>query len=289
MTAAAPSRQTPGHSREGSRADRSCVEFLQWALPRLSLGWPGFRRVHRRVCRRIAGRLRDLRLRDCGAYRDYLTTHPAEWRVLDSCCRISVSRWWRDGAVWERLGDSIIPALAVATIAAGRRTLRCWSAGCASGEEPYSLRWLWSTRIAAAFPDLALEIVATDVDPALLERAAAASYRHSSVRGMPPGWADAFQRQGSSYVLRPDFRRGVRFLQQDIRDRLPDGSFDLILCRNLVFTYFEIGLQRRTLERMLRVLESGGALVIGRKERLPAGPTGLADWTPELGIYRKAS
>jgi chemotaxis protein methyltransferase CheR len=216
-------------------------------------------------------------------------SHRDEWKVLDSYCRIPVSRWWRDGQVWERLADTVIPALAVAMSAAGRMTFRCWSAGCASGEEPYTLRWLWATRIAGALPGIGLEILATDVDPELLERAAAASYRHSSVRQMPAGWTDAFERRGPSFVLRPEFREGVRFLRQDIRDRVPDGRFDLVLCRNLVFTYFDLALQTRTLARIAGVLEAGGALVIGLKERLPAAATGLSSWIPELRIYRKAS
>ncbi|MBI4502162.1 MAG: methyltransferase domain-containing protein [Gemmatimonadetes bacterium] len=263
------------------------MEFLQWALPRLSLSWTGFRRVHRQVCHRIAGRLEVVRLPDCGAYREYLISHPEEWTVFDSLCRISISQWWRDSAVWERLGDTIIPELAVQASAAGRRTFRCWSAGCASGEEPYSLRWLWMKRILSAVPGVALEIIATDVDPVLLERAAAASYRHSSVRGMPAGWAEAFEPQGQFHVLRAEFREGVRFVRQDIRDEVPDGSFDLVLCRNLVFTYFDVALQRRTLERILGVLENGGALVIGLKEDLPSGVPGLVGWVPDLGIYRK--
>jgi chemotaxis protein methyltransferase CheR len=268
---------------------RSCANFLEWALPRLALAWPGFRQVHRQVCKRIARRLAALRLPDCAAYRTYLESHPDEWRTLDSFCRIPVSRLWRDRAVFGRLADEVLPALAVAAEAREDRELRCWSAGCASGEEPYSVSILWTLELAARFPRVALSVLASDVDPELLARAACARYRRSSLREVPPQWIErAFTRDGEYFVVRPEFREGVVFYEEDVRQRLPPGPFDLILCRYLVFTYFDDGLQRRTLERLLGTLRPGGGLVIGLKERLPQGATGLQAWVPGLRIYRKA-
>jgi chemotaxis methyl-accepting protein methylase len=77
------------------------------------------------------------------------------------------------------------------------------------------------------------------------------------------------------------------FVEQDIRETAPDGDFDLILCRNLAFTYFGATLRRRVLERLLAGLRPGGGLVIGLGERLPLGVMGVAPWMPELGIYRR--
>lgn len=268
----------------------ACVEFLQWALPRLGLAWPGFRRVHRQVCKRIGRRLAALRLPDPRRYRAYLESHPEEWAVLDSFCRISVSRLVRDRTVFDRLAGEIVPELAAAAVARGARELRSWSAGCASGEEPYSLSILWRLALASRFPTLSLRVVATDVDAELLERARLARYRRSSLREVPPAWIEAaFTRSGEFIVLAPEFRTGVAFLAQDVREAVPDGPFDLILCRNLVFTYFDAPLQRRTLERMLGVLRPSGAFVIGLKERLPEGVAGEAvgAWVAELGIYRR--
>jgi chemotaxis protein methyltransferase CheR len=265
-----------------------CVEFLLWALPRLGLAWPGFRRVHRQVCRRIGVRLRTLRLPGPAAYRTYLDSHPEEWAILDSACRISVSRLARDRSVFELLARIVLPTLAEQALARGAAELRCWSAGCASGEEPYSLSILWRLELAPRFPGLRLSVVATDVDADLVGRARIARYRKSSLREVPPGWIEAaFDRTGQSFALRPEYREGVELRCEDIRDRVPEGPFDLILCRNVAFTYFEARLQRRTLERLLGVLRPGGALLIGLKERLPEGATGVAGWVPHLGIYRR--
>lgn len=267
----------------------SCVAFLEWALPQLGLAWPGFRRVHRQVCKRIGRRLQALRLADPAAYQSYLDAHPEEWAVLDSFCRISVSRLVRDRLVFTELGRVVVPTLAAAALRRGERRVRCWSAGCASGEEPYSLNILWKLELASRFPAVSFTVLATDVDEELLERARAAQYGCSSLREVPAAWLEAaFERRDRLFAVRPAFRAGVEFLAQDIRREMPPGPFDLVLCRNLVFTYFDTPSQRRTLERMLAVLRPDGALVIGLRERLPGGTTRLEPWVGDLGIYRKS-
>jgi chemotaxis protein methyltransferase CheR len=266
-----------------------CVAFLQWALPRLGLAWPGFRRVHRQVCKRIGRRLQSLRLGSPAAYRAHLDSHPEEWRVLDSMCRIPVSRLVRDRIVFERLAGVTLPCLAARAMNRTDRTLSCWSAGCASGEEPYSLSVMWKLELAPRFPDLGFRVLATDVDERLLERARRGQYQHSSLREVPPAWIEAaFTRRARLFVLRPEFHLGVEFLAQDLRQHVPSGPFDLVLCRNLAFTYFDAPLQRLTLMRVLAALRPGGGLVIGRRERLPEGAAGLDPWIAELGVYRRA-
>lgn len=151
--------------------DRDCVEFLRWALPRLHLRWRGFRRVRRQVCRRLNRRLRELSLEDLEAYRSHLARHEAEWEVLDGLCRISISRFHRDRAVWDVLRDDVLPTLARVAQARRQPALMAWSAGCASGEEPYSLTAVWQLGVRHGFPGLALSVLATDSDPGLLARA----------------------------------------------------------------------------------------------------------------------
>jgi hypothetical protein len=92
--------------------DIKCIQFLQWALPRLRMRWPGFRKVRRQVCKRINRRIMELRLNDVESYRGYLQIHPDEWIYLDSLCRISISRFYRDKSVFDCIGDKVFPALA---------------------------------------------------------------------------------------------------------------------------------------------------------------------------------
>jgi chemotaxis protein methyltransferase CheR len=248
--------------------DAECIAFLQWALPALGLRWQGFRKVRRQVCRRLSRRIAELRLGGADDYRAYLEAHEPEWSVLDRLCRITISRFWRDPAVFEALRDEVLPELGPAVSA--------WSAGCASGEEPYSLV------LAAVEAGIAIRVLATDADPSLLERAARACYPESSLRDLP---AALRGRAFEGDCLRPELREPVELRRHDVREGAPRGPFDLVLCRNLVFTYFA---QERQLEigrRLTRSLSSGGALVVGSHESVPEGLE-LEPWPAARGVYR---
>ncbi|WP_343116371.1 CheR family methyltransferase [Ostreiculturibacter nitratireducens] len=275
--------------RRGMKQE-DCVSFLKWCLPRLGMSWPGFRKVRKTVCKRVAGRLRSLGLADVDAYRRYLEAHEEEWPRLDAMCRIPISRFWRDGEVFGHIASVVLPALAEAAMERGDTHVRVWSAGSASGEEPYSLRLAWSDRAEAAFPSLSVRILATDIDEMMLSRAAAGIYGRGSIREVPPDLVGrAFRRSDDLYEIREEFRRDVTFLRQDIRREMPEELFDLILCRNLVFTYFDEATQADLLERICQRLRPGGALVIGRRETLPDTGHPLVRWGGPRAIHRLSS
>ncbi len=262
--------------------DADCVRFLQWALPRLGFRWAGFRRVRRQVCRRLRGRLRELGLADLTAYRELLECDAGEWDRLAPLCRVTISRFYRDREVFRALGEVVLPELARAT--GGR--LEAWSAGCGAGEEAYSLAL--AARRGAGLEAADLRIVGTDWDPRQLERARRAVYPASSLRDLPDGWRDAFEPAGEEgWRLRPGERRGVVFVEADLRRRAPEGWFDLVLCRNSAFTYFDARLQRQVLERIRSRLRPGGALAIGSHEELPGDGPGLTPWPRVRGLFRR--
>jgi chemotaxis protein methyltransferase CheR len=245
--------------------DADCIAFLQWALPRLGLRWAGFRRVRRQVCKRIERRMRELGVSDIGAYRQQLESQKREWDALAALCTVTISRFYRDRAVFDCLGESVFPALAEAALARGATELECWSAGCASGEEPYTLAIQWRIALQPRFAALGIRILGTDIDATLLERAVAACYRRSSLEELPAAWREqAFEK----FCLREDYRRMVEFEQRDLLGEPPRRRFDLVLCRNLAFTYFGSELARAALERIADRLQPGGALVIGVHEKL---------------------
>ncbi|MGE5240077.1 MAG: CheR family methyltransferase [Bacteroidota bacterium] len=269
--------------------DSECVEFLQWALPRLARRWPGFRKVRRTVCKRIARRLQALNLSGPPDYREFLEHNAGEWPVLDALLPITISRFYRDQAVFDFLRATVLAQMAHEAYQRGDKMLRAWSIGCASGEEPYTLMLAWRLDIEPLGRNVELRVLATDVDAAVLERARIACYTGGSLKLLPSAWRElAFTRAGDQYCLRPKYRAGLDFTLQDIRHALPPDRFHLILCRNLAFTYFDEGLQRRTLERLLTRLAPGGVLVIGRREQLPA-VSGLSVWSADLGIFRKSA
>ena len=269
--------------------DEDCVRFLRWCLPCLGLRWPGYRRVRKTVCKRVARRCRELRLAGPADYRVRLEEAPAEWARLEAFCRIPISRFYRDRGLFERLVGDVLPALAARAAAEGRRRLRCWSAGCASGEEPYSLAIAWHLALQPGFPQINLEVVGSDAEAVMIARAQAARYPAGNLKDLPEAWrARVFDADGAGFRLRPEFRRDVRFRLEDLRSGQPQGPFDLILCRNLVFTYFAEDLQSRLLGCLSGRLRAGGALVIGVHEVLPAGAPGLRPTPGAAAIYRKA-
>lgn len=269
--------------------DSECVGFLQWALPRLGLRWRGFRKVRSQVCKRIDRRMRALGISGPTEYKAYLDTHSDEWHVLDGLCTISISRFYRDRRVFDALGDTVLPILAARATAWTENTVRCWSVGCASGEEPFTMSLIWNERIHLRFPHVVLIVVATDVDGKLLDRARGACYSHSSLRELPPAWRDgAFVRQNDEYFLRDSWKSCVEFRQQDIRTDHPVGPFDLVLCRNVAFTYFDEPVQRHIVSRLTEQMSADGFLVVGMHESLPSDAP-FVPYDAALGIYRRAA
>ena len=204
------------------------VQFLQWCLPRLHLRWPGFRKVRRQVYKRLNRRMQDLQLSGLAAYRAYLENHPTEWAILDTLCWISISRFYRDKGVFQYLAREVFPQLAQVALSNAEKELRCWSAGCAAGEEPYTLVMLWRHTLAAQFPTLGVRVVATDIDPHALRRTERGCYPASSLKDLPKEWlAPAFVPTEEGLCLRPDYREAVTFLRR-IREVIEEPSRLLI-------------------------------------------------------------
>ncbi len=254
---------------------QQCIEFLQWALPRLHFRWEGFRKVRSQPCKKIVRRIQELELSGYSEYQEYLEENPSEWEHLHEMCRITISRFYRDRGVFDALKEDILPELARAC-PEKEQPLRCWSAGCASGEEPYTLALIHHFRLSRQFPELNIEIIATDVEAHMLERARQATYSGGSLKNLPDKWIEeGFNKKEEEYELRPEIARKVEFLQQDIREEMPEGNFQLILCRNLAAMYFDEELQLEIFGRMREKLSEGGFLILGKHGKLPDGLEGF--------------
>lgn len=213
------------------------------------------------VKRRIATRIRELKLPGAQPYIELLRTDRDEVQRLSAALSLHVSTFYRDVptfAVLRRIllerGQGIPP---------GQR-LRWWSAGCAGGEEAYSLALL-----AAQTPELrSVEIIATDVSHEILEKARYGYFEPGRLSNLPPEeLALFFSPEGSGYRIRPEYREMVRFVRQDLLSEAPYSPADLILCRH-VLIYFNATDQEQVLRRFAEALPTGGMLVLGRTETL---------------------
>jgi chemotaxis protein methyltransferase CheR len=267
--------------------DQALSLFFQEVTAALGLRAAGFRNARGSVTKRLSRRLRTLGLSGVDEYRRYLAAHGEEWVWLEQCCQITISRFARDAGMFGPLLARYLPERAKAAQARGDRCVRVWSAGAASGEEPYSVSIAWHLELEPLYPDLRLEVVATDANAVVLERAARARYPVQSLWELPASLRErAFMEEDGEWTVRPALRAGVRFEQADLRRQGAPGPFDLVLCRNLAFTYFGEPTQRRVAQRFTEVLRPSGVLLIGRGEALP---TGVPELLPrEPGFYERA-
>jgi len=255
-------------------------EFLKEVCERHELDWRKYRRHAAR--RHLDGRLRELGLAGYEPYVELLRRDPAEAELLPDLLRVTVSRFFREREHWDFLAREVLPGLLSHSRDSGR-PLRAWCAGCCNGEEPYSLALLLLSMPAASGPGAApVEIVATDIDEAVLERARAGRYCASSVREVPQALLERyFSRVGDEFRLDKKVRGMVELRRHNIREDEPPEGIDLALCRYLVFTYFTGERRRLAAERLWRALSAGGVLMTGRKDRL--GPRMLEFFSPWPG------
>ncbi len=240
------------------------------------------------IRRRIAVRMRACGVHTYDDYRALLDRSPNEYERLRDALTINVTRFYRNAETWNLLRRDVLPAL----FDTRRGEVRVWSAGCASGEEPYTLAVLAADYLdrAGRADELArLTIDATDIDRVSLERARAASYRCEGLAEMPEDLAGPyFETAEQQRQVQERVRRRVHVRHLDLsRDPPPRSDYDLILCRNVVI-YFDRPMQERLFESFADTLVPGGFLVLGKVETLFGGARerlSLVD--PRERVYRR--
>lgn len=238
--------------------------------------------------RRIGVRMRATGCSDYLQYRQYVRQDREECKRLINDLTINVTEFFRDRDVYEAIRKQVIPQILQYKKEKHSGNLRVWSAGCATGEEPYSLAILFLDALSRQKePDAwSLRITASDLDDKAVEKARAGCYE---VVNMMPGLLleDYFITDGDKYRVKDEVKRAVRFLLLDIVKHPPLRHLDLILCRN-VLIYFEREKQYRILEIFHQCLRPGGFLVLGKSEAI-LGTTdcGLAPFSRRERIYLK--
>ncbi|MBI4199222.1 MAG: chemotaxis protein CheR, partial [Chloroflexi bacterium] len=254
-------------------SDEVCLQARTLIASRLGLDFPEARQadLQRGILRSVQGGS----LSDPEAYLAWLATLPdesPEWRRLASHLTVGETYFFRDRACFEALEQRVLPSLIAARQSEGILRLRLWSAGCATGEEAYSLAILLD-RLLPAWTDWALTILATDINGEALEVARRGRYREWSFRGTPQGIRERYfhLRGAETFELDPRIRRMVTFAPLNLaEDGYPDvmtntTAMDLILCRN-VLMYFAREAQRATVARLQRALVPGGWLAVSPAE-----------------------
>ena len=202
-----------------------------------------------------------------GAYLDYLQVHQDEFTQLFNAILINVTSFFRDEETFDFLRKEVIPKVITASEASAGQ-IRVWSAGCASGEECYSVAILFVEALGAEQFRERVKIYATDVDEEELGMARQASYTDRQMEGLPADYREKyFDRVNQRWIFKKDLRRSIIFGRHDVLDDAPISRVDLLLCRNTLM-YFNHEAQAKIVHRFHFALREGGILVLGKAEML---------------------
>ena len=224
--------------------------------------------------RRITKRLQVVGCSGFSDYLDYLEVHPEEFAQLFNTVLINVTSFFRDPSTWEFLAESVIPGL-IARREPGA-PIRVWSAGCATGEEAYTLAMIFAEALGVDAFTESIKIYATDADEQALAKGRLALYSEQEVSQIPaPLLARYFDESGGKYTFRKEFRRHIIFGRHDLIQDAPISRVDLLACRNTLM-YFNAETQARILQRFQFALNDHGVLLLGRAETLMTHTTAFA-------------
>ncbi len=246
------------------RQEVTLDQLLDFIKESRGFDFTGYKRAS--IERRIAKRMGDVKAENYEQYTEHLETHAEEFAELFNTILINVTGFFRDPATWEFLAEELLPGLVAER--APDSPLRVWVAGCASGEEAYTVAMVLARVLGDDGLRDRVKVYATDVDEEALEQARHGAYLPRQIEDIPADALDRFfERSDRRYVVRKDLRRSVIFGRNDLVQDAPISHLDLLVCRNTLM-YFTAETQAQMLRRFNFALDNDGLLVLGKSEML---------------------
>lgn len=238
------------------------------------------------IQRRISFRLRTSGCNGIEEYIELLNKKEDEVKKLLGALTINVTEFFRNQSTFDKLRDVVLPD--IFSMNDRERAVRIWSAGCASGEEPYTIAIILNEFFPEELKRFTVSITATDVDESTLRKAGEGVYAKDKLVGIDPFQrARFFSKDGDIYRLSPGIKEMVSFRKEDIFQEEPHRGNDLVVCRNLLI-YFSKEKQEWVLNEFWKGLKPGGFLILGRAEILVGESRRLFTTVcPRERIYRK--
>lgn len=197
-------------------------------------------------------------------YLEILTITPEEVQALANDFLISVTSFFRDKEAYEVIKEKVFPELLKNLMP--HEEIKIWVAGCATGEEAYSLAILLKEQLKGKFKDTIVKIFATDIDATALIQAGKGIYSEDRMKNVDPAYIKKyFDKKGNDYIVRPDIRRMLIFAQHDLVKNPPYCNMHFISCRN-VLIYMTPVLQKKVYAMLLFGLKTNGYLFLGSSE-----------------------
>jgi two-component system CheB/CheR fusion protein len=255
MTSSAGSAQAGGQGFD---------ELLDYLKRNRGFDFSGYKKAS--LERRIAKRMQAVDADGYVDYLDLLQVNPDELADLFDTILINVTCFFRDKPAWDHLATEIVPRIVETTPA--EDPIRVWSAGCASGEEPYTIAMILAEALGEDEFRRRVKIYATDADDDALDTARQAVYPRDALKGLPEGYAERyFEPVGGGMAFRGDMRRQVIFGRNNLLQDAPISRIDLLVSRNTLM-YFTAEAQAEILGRFNFALNDSGYLFLGKSEML---------------------
>jgi two-component system, chemotaxis family, CheB/CheR fusion protein len=244
--------------------DPALEDLLLFIRDSRGFDFTGYKRTS--LTRRIRKRMQEIGVADYLDYRDRLESNTEEFGYLFNTILINVTSFFRDTEAWSYLQRDIVPGLLANANASDE--IRIWSAGCATGEEAYSLAIMFAEALGIEECAKRVKIYGTDVDEDALQYGRSGIYPAKSLEPLTAELRDRyFERHGAQYAFRPDLRRRVIFGRHDITRDAPISRLDLLACRNTLM-YFNVETQSQVIDRFHFALRDNGHLFLGKAEML---------------------
>jgi two-component system CheB/CheR fusion protein len=271
------------HGAPESPADESFEALLRYMRDSRGFDFTGYKRTS--LIRRVRHRMEQSGIDGYDTYLDVLQASADEFAALFNTILINVTAFFRDTEAWDFLRTEVIPALLATR--GPHDPIRVWSAGCATGQEAYSLSILLAEAIGPETFGQRVKIYATDVDELALAEARAAWYDERAVESVPTEYlARYFERSDGRYQLRKDIRRAVIFGRNDLVKDAPISRVDLLSCRNTLM-YLNGETQRNVLGRLHFGLAPQGVLFLGHAEMLLSHSDRFTPLSLDNRVFRK--
>ncbi|MFM6026737.1 MAG: CheR family methyltransferase [Dolichospermum sp.] len=243
--------------------DINFESLLQYLKINRGFDFSGYKRST--IMRRVVKQMQYLNIENFSDYQDYLEVHPDEFKALFNTILINVTSFFRDSSAWDYLAKDIIPNILRKKL---DQQVRIWSAGCASGEEAYTLAIIFAEILGIEDFRQRVKIYATDIDEEALNQARQANYSGKNIHSVPLELRNKyFDLNNKNYIVHQDLRRAVIFGRHDLLQDAPISRLDLLVCRNTLM-YFNLETQGRIINRFHFALNDHGYLFLGKAEML---------------------
>jgi two-component system, chemotaxis family, CheB/CheR fusion protein len=267
------------------QTDEAFEALLRYMRDSRGFDFTGYKRTS--LMRRVRHRMDSAGYETFEEYLDVLQASSDEFAALFNTILINVTAFFRDPEAWAYLRDEAIPPILAER--GPSDPIRVWSAGCASGQEAYTLAMVLAEALGPDEFRQRVKIYATDVDEDALTQARAASYDAKAIESVPPELLDQyFEHLNSRYIFRKDLRRAVIFGRNDLVKDAPISRVDLLVCRNTLM-YLNADTQRNVLGRMHFALAPQGTLFLGHAEMLLSHTDRFTPLNLKHRIFRKAA